>query len=165
MSYGNSRDQYLQNAVLSASPTRLLIMLYDRLLLDVQRAERVIGAGSPMEAGPHLLHAQDIVTELTNTLKVDGWSGALQLQALYLFLYSELVAANVSKDLADIAECRELITELRDTWYQAANLLGDGTEMSPASPSTVESPSPVANPDQVSPAPVRRVSLGDLGVG
>lgn len=166
MTYANSKDQYLQNAVLSASPTRLLIMLYDRLLLDVQRAERVIGAGAPMEAGPHLLHAQDIVTELTNTLKVDGWAGALQLQALYLFLYSELVDANVSKDLADIAECRELITELRDTWYQAANLLGDGTEMAAANSSASLAVTPVSGEKNlVGAAGARRPGLGDLGVG
>ena len=33
------RNQYLEDSVLSAPPARLLTMLYDRLLLDLGRAE------------------------------------------------------------------------------------------------------------------------------
>ena len=39
--YGGAaqRNQYLADSVLSAPPARLLTMLYDRLLLDLGRAE------------------------------------------------------------------------------------------------------------------------------
>jgi hypothetical protein len=39
--YANAgqRNQYLADSVLSAPPARLLTMLYDRLLLDLARAE------------------------------------------------------------------------------------------------------------------------------
>lgn len=153
MTMTNSRDQYLQNAVLSASPARLLVMLFDRLYLDMQRAEHAIVSGDPKAAGPHLLHAQDIVTELTATLKVDVWQGAKNVQALYLFLYSELVNANVSKDLGDVQECKELVEELRDTWTQAAQLTaGDQTPAAPL-PATTVSAGPTTQ------------GLGELGVG
>lgn len=76
MNYTNTRDAYLQDAVFSASPARLLTMLFDRLVLDLERAEKAITGGVPLEATPHLLHAQDIVTELTNTLNVEVWEGA-----------------------------------------------------------------------------------------
>lgn len=153
MALTQSKDQFLQNAVLSASPARLLLMLMDRLYLDMQRAERAILSGTPIEASSHLLHAQEIVTELTSTLRVDVWDGARQVQALYLFLYSALVSANVSKNLGDVQECKELVEELRSTWTQAAQLTAEGQGGSGSA--------------QTSPAAHGSLStgLGELGVG
>ncbi|XBH22129.1 flagellar export chaperone FliS [Jonesiaceae bacterium BS-20] len=157
MTATQSRDQYLQNAVLSASPARLLVMLMDRLYLDMQRAEHAIAGGNAMAAGEHLLHAQDIVTELTATLKVEVWEGARHVQALYLFLYSELVNANVSKDLSDVYECKELVSELRQTWTQAAQVTAEDQGLQASQRAATRPQS----------GPVRAASkgLGELGVG
>ena len=65
----------------------LLTMLYDRLVLDLQRAEAEQRAGDRGAAGPHLMHAQDIVHELAATLDVDAWDGARRLMSVYTFLH------------------------------------------------------------------------------
>ena len=52
--YGGAaqRNQYLADSVLSAPPARLLTMLYDRLLLDLGRAQTAQeSANWPVEIG------------------------------------------------------------------------------------------------------------------
>ena len=69
------RAQYTNEAVLSATPAQLVTMLYDRLLLDLHRAEAA-QTGSDWEAArEQLLHAQAIVGELSSTLRIDAWDG------------------------------------------------------------------------------------------
>ncbi len=45
------------------------------------------------------MHAQEIVLELQGSLRVDAWDGAVQLSSIYAFLHSEMVRANVSRDV------------------------------------------------------------------
>jgi len=128
MSYGTTRDEYLTSTVMSASPAALLIMLYDRAILDVRRAElEADGNADALKISNHLIHAQDIVTELINSLDVSVWDGGRQLQALYLHLYSALLAANVSRNAEEMRECREILEELRATWSEAAKRTADQT--------------------------------------
>ena len=76
MNYANLRDRYVQDAVSTASPATLLIMLYDRLVLDLLRAEAALAEGKRDAANEQLTHAQDIVSELAATLDVNAWDGA-----------------------------------------------------------------------------------------
>jgi flagellar protein FliS len=115
-----AKQQYLQQQVASASPERLLTMLYDRLLVDIDRAAAAQDASDWTAAGTHLTHAQQIVAELNGSL-TDAWDGAADLRAVYTYLTGRLIAANISRDQAATAECRELIAPLRDAWHQAAS--------------------------------------------
>ncbi len=120
MNYAAGRLRYMDDTVTTVSPGRLLVMLYDRLVLDLQKAETEQRAGRRGAAGPHLTHAQDIVHELAATLDVEAWDGAKQLMSVYMYLITELVSANVAGDADRTAACRELVEPLRDAWYQAA---------------------------------------------
>lgn len=119
-SYAAQRARFLANSVATASPARLLTMLYDRLVLDLARAEEAQRAGSRIAANTQLLHAQDIVMELTSSLRPDAWDGGPGLLNLYTFLHSELVRANITGDAEKTKSCRELIEPLRDAWHAAA---------------------------------------------
>lgn len=114
------RNAYATESVTTASPARLLTMLYDRLIRDLLSAEQAIGAGSREVAGEQLLHAQAIVLELQSSLKVDVWEGGPGLSALYAFVYQELVAANVGQDAAKVRSCHDLLEPLRQAWHEAA---------------------------------------------
>jgi flagellar protein FliS len=114
------RERYLADSVSTASPAKLLMMLYDRLILDLTRGEQALQAGNRVEANSHLIHAQDILTELHMSLNMDEWSGAAGLAQLYTFTVTELVNANVRGDAAMVLSCRNLIEPLRDTWRDAA---------------------------------------------
>jgi flagellar protein FliS len=114
------RERYLADSVATASPAKLLMMLFDRLVLDLTRGEQALLAGSRAEANTQLLHAQDILTELHMSLNMDEWTGAAGLGQLYAFVVTELVNANVRGDAARVMACRNLIEPLRDTWREAA---------------------------------------------
>jgi flagellar protein FliS len=122
VNYANqaARSRYAADAGATASPARLLIMLYDRLVRDLVTAENAAGRGDLATMSTELVHAQDIVLELRTSLDLSVWDGAQGLSDLYTFLHGELVTANVKKDVARIASCRALVEPLRDAWRTAA---------------------------------------------
>jgi flagellar secretion chaperone FliS len=114
------RARYLGDTVTTASPQRLLVMLYDRLALDLERGQAALADGDRRAADEHLRHAQDIVLELRSSLQVDAWEGGPRLAALYTWLIGELVQANVKADRNRLAACLQVVEPLRDAWRQAA---------------------------------------------
>lgn len=118
--YAAYRGQYARDAVSTASPEKLVTMLYDRLVLDLQRAELAQERGDREAANTQLNHAQEIVLALQDGLKPEAWSGGPALNSLYTFLHSELITANVKGDAQRTAACRELVEPLRDAWHEAA---------------------------------------------
>jgi len=116
----NARDTYLGASVSTADPARLLVMLLDRLVLDVTRGLDAQRRGVQEQANTQLLHAQDIVLELRTSLRLDVWDGAANLAALYDYLHRRLITANVTKDVAVTEECLTLVTDLAATWREAA---------------------------------------------
>ena len=118
-----ARAQYNQDAILSASPNRLLTMLFDRLLLDLQRAEAAQSEQDWNRASGYLIHAQDIVAELAGTLDVERWDGGQNLLALYLFSSTKLVSANVEHSIERTREVIAIMEPLRQTWHEAAAIV------------------------------------------
>jgi flagellar protein FliS len=114
------RARFLDDAVATASPARLLTMLYDRLLLDLTRGADAQYVGDRATANTHLLHAQEIVLELSASLRQDGWSGAPALASLYAFMHAELVRANVAGDPDRTRSVRTLVEPLAEAWRTAA---------------------------------------------
>nr|WP_296065298.1 flagellar export chaperone FliS [uncultured Actinoplanes sp.] len=114
------RDRYLQDSVSTASPGKLLLMLYERLIRDLTQAEEAIGESDRERSSELLIHAQEIVLELRTTLDMDAWAGAPGLASLYGFVLTELIGANVAQDAAKVASCRGLLEPLRDAWREAA---------------------------------------------
>lgn len=120
MSLQTMQQRYLGESVTTASPAKLVTMLYDRLVRDLVVAEAALAAGDAQSANAQLIHAQDIIWELLAGLDTTAWSGAPGLASLYQFLISELLAANIAKDATRVATCRGLVEPLRDAWHQAA---------------------------------------------
>ncbi len=121
------RNRYVGDSVTTASPARLVTMLYDRLVRDLVQAEAALAVKDFAVANAQLVHAQDIIWELLAGLDVTKWSGGPGLASLYQFLINELLAANMSKDVARVASCRELVEPLREAWHKAAESVAMGT--------------------------------------
>ena len=117
--YANASRRYTDDGVITASPGRLLTMLYDRLVLDLTRGENAQRAGDLSTAHTNLVHAQDIITELRATLKLDAWEGAAGLSGLYAWWLTELLGANVRKEPDRTAAVRRQAESLRDAWHEA----------------------------------------------
>lgn len=159
MNAATYRARFLDDAVLSASPVRLLIMLYDRLVLDLDRAEQAQRAGDRAAAAEQLTHAQDIIGELMSSLDHDAWDGAAGLHALYTFALNQLIEANISGDAEPIAAARGVVQPLRDTWNEAATTLAAEQARQTAQVRAAASSGPAFAAGAVG------GSLGELGVG
>ena len=114
------RERYLADSIATAPPAKLLVMLYDRLVLDLNRGEDALRAGDRVTASTHLIHAQDIVLELRTSLKLGAWEAANGLSQVYTFVLTELIHANMNGETKRVADCRGLIEPLRDAWREAA---------------------------------------------
>lgn len=121
-----AQSAYGRDAILTASPARLLTMLYDRLVLDLRRAEVAQGEERWTAASEQLLHAQAIVAELMGSLDTSVWDGGEDLLAVYVYVHEALVAANVHRDIARTHEVLELVLPLQETWRHAAEVLPAG---------------------------------------
>ena len=114
------QNAYLEASVATASPARLLVMLCDRLVVDLTRGLEAQRANNIETEHGELLHAQEIVLELRCSLRTEGWEGGPGLASLYDFLHLELVRANVTKDAGITEGCLGLVTDLAATWREAA---------------------------------------------
>ncbi|WP_336645810.1 flagellar export chaperone FliS [Microbacterium sp. USHLN186] len=120
-----AQQRYRELAVLSAAPERLVTMLYDRLLLDIERGEAAQRRGDWNEANVQLQHAQAIIAELRSSL-TDAWDGSAGLQSLYAFLTQTLIGANIGRDPERTRSCAELVAPLCEAWRAAADSLSTG---------------------------------------
>ena len=103
-----ARSRYRSDAVHTMSPGQLIVALYDRILLDLDRSLTAI-AGRDIE-GTHtaLVHAQEIVHELLTSLDLKQWPEGASLAAVYRHVQDALVDANVNKDPVPVRACREM---------------------------------------------------------
>jgi flagellar protein FliS len=115
-----ARSLYNRDSVLSASPARLLVMLYDRLLLDLARAETAQLGEDWSLASAQLQHAQEIVTELVGSLRPEMWDGGPGLLAVYNYVLNGMMQANIQRDVTRTRECITLLEPLRTAWHEAA---------------------------------------------
>ncbi|PVU83379.1 flagellar export chaperone FliS [Cellulomonas sp. WB94] len=116
------RSRYLADTVATVGPSGLLTMLYDRMVLDVERGEQALRAGNRPEATQQLAHAQEIVSELISSLDTNAWDGGPGLLSIYTYLLAELMNTSMTGDPERAAVCRRIIAPLRDAWHEAARL-------------------------------------------
>ncbi|MCI1674706.1 MAG: flagellar protein FliS [Ancrocorticia sp.] len=110
-------ERFRAEAVRTASPKRVVILLYDRLMLDLERAQGALLHEDPVDARSKLVHAQDIVSALSDALDFGQWNGAEALREIYDYVYSLLVQASGESRSEPIAEARELLEPLRQAWH------------------------------------------------
>jgi flagellar protein FliS len=113
----NIQKNYLAREVESASPAKLVLMLYDGALSAIRKAEIEIDAKRVPEAHHQLIKAQDIILALANGLNMEaGGSIAQSLYLIYDFIYDALVRANLKKDPEPLQKVKEILTTIRDGW-------------------------------------------------
>lgn len=111
--------QYKQNEVATATPGKLLLMLYNAALKNLKLSRLAVEEKNFEQVNRYLGKSQDIVLELMASLDLAQGDLALQLYALYGYMHQRLVVANIQKDSGIITEVAGMITELRDVWKTA----------------------------------------------
>ncbi len=118
---------YRANAVLTASPGQLVLMLYDGALKALALAREALGR--PAEdvrrievVNQQLQKAQAILAELQGGLNMEaGGEFARTMSRLYDYHNRRLIEANIRKQVEPIIEVERLVRELRDAWAEMLN--------------------------------------------
>lgn len=117
MSARNPYETYRNNAITTAAPGELTLMLYNGCLTFINKAKQAIEKNDMEEKNETLQKAQDIVSELMVTLNMDIPISE-QLMQMYDYLYRRLLEANIHSDRAILDEVEEFVLEFRDTWKE-----------------------------------------------
>jgi flagellar protein FliS len=113
---------YRQQAVLTATPGQLVVMLYDGCLRFLHQAAFALREDNPVQAGARLSRAEAIIDELLETLDLEqGGVVASRLQGIYVFCLRHLRDARAAADPEMVEKVGELLGELREAWAQIAS--------------------------------------------
>ena len=96
----------------------MTLMLYNGCLKFIDEGTVAVKEKKYEEANTLLQKAQRIISEFRVTLNMD-YEISHQLLPLYNYVYDRLVEGNIKSDTAPIKEAREIISELRDAWFEA----------------------------------------------
>lgn len=109
----------LETSVISASPHKLIVLLYDGALAAIKNAAAHMSAGHIAEKGAAIAKAIDIIDSgLRASLDKKGGEIALNLDALYAYMVKRLLTASLQNSTAMLDEVRTLLADLRDAWTQ-----------------------------------------------
>ncbi|WP_214715981.1 flagellar export chaperone FliS [Exiguobacterium sp. s151] len=117
----NPYAAYQNNAVTTANPQELTLMLYDGALKFMRLAKLAIEQGNVDLKNTNIQKTQAIFQEMRLTLNKDVAISA-NLDSLYEYMWRRLVDANVKNDTTILDEVLDFTTELRDTWKEAMKL-------------------------------------------
>lgn len=115
---------YRTNAVLTATPGQLVLMLYDGALKAMALARE--GFDRPADdprrietINQQLLKAQAILSELQGGLNMEvGGEFSRTMHRLYDYHTRRLFEANLRKQVEPVIEVERLVRDLRDAWAQ-----------------------------------------------
>ncbi len=115
-------ESYRLAHVETATPERLLVMLYDSALKYLNLAEPAIRQKDLDSVHRNILKVEAIILELMSVLDMEvGGELARNLYELYDYIYRQLVQANLKQDPEIIKEVIVLLQPLRSAWSEASN--------------------------------------------
>jgi flagellar protein FliS len=116
---GNQTAAYRQQAILTAPPGRLVVMLYDGCLRFLFQSAHAMREGDRQTSLQRMRRAEAIIDELTVTLDHDrGGVIASRLHGIYAFSRRQLLDAWREGEADKIDEVSSLLSELRDAWAE-----------------------------------------------
>jgi flagellar protein FliS len=106
---------------MTASPAKLVAMLYDKAILSLRETIHAIEKGDIQARFNANKRAGDIITHLWTTLDIErGGEIAANLSRLYSFMLSRLTFVDVRNDPEPAREVIALLEPLRESWNQIA---------------------------------------------
>jgi flagellar protein FliS len=118
MTMANPYQAYQKQAVTTSKPEDLTLMLYQGMVKFIRMSKIALQNKQLEECHTYNLRAQDILTELMVTLKME-YPVSASLQSMYDYMKSRLIEANLKKDPAILDEVEEYAVELTETWQEA----------------------------------------------
>lgn len=108
----------IESIVMGADPHMLISLLFQGALLEIANAKNGMAQKNTAAKGKAISKAISIIGEGLNASldKTVGGELALSLSALYDYMVSRLVEANMKNDAAILDEISRLLSELKGAW-------------------------------------------------
>ena len=140
MMYNQAYNAYKKASVKTASQAELVVLLYEGAVKKLTSASSKFNPDGKLPVAniesfsSDVLRAQEIITELQVSLDMEkGGEIARNLMSLYLFFNDQLRSANISKSKDKIDSVLNMMSQLTESWRQAAES-SNGTVSSQAQP-------------------------------
>ena len=118
-------QKYLAQQVMSASPAKLVAMLYDRAITLLHEAAKAIEAGDIERRWRANCKATEVIAELWQALDMEaGGEIAENLNRLYGFMMMHLTMVDTENSAQAAREVIGLLEPLRRSWHEIAD--GEG---------------------------------------
>jgi len=112
-----TENPYLRDAVMTATPEQLQLMLYDGAIRLAMQARDAIERKDYETSFTKLSRAQHIVLEMQSGLNYEVNRPLCErMAAIYNFLYRKLIDANVGRSVSDIDDALKVLRVERETW-------------------------------------------------
>ena len=130
-------NPYLRDAVMTATPEQLQLMLYDGCLRFATQARDALTAKDYETSYDRLTRAQKIIMEMRNGLNYEvNRELCERVASIYGFLYRKLLEANVHRDVQAIDDALRVLRIERETWQllvEKVKRVREGTRTDPSS--------------------------------
>ncbi len=112
-------DSYKKMQIETADPAALILMLFDRAIVLLDKAKNEIIEKQYEEKGYSLTKVNEIIAELSGTLDMEkGGEIATSLSRLYNFVMREIIDADTNLNTNAIDNARRIVSELRESWVR-----------------------------------------------
>ena len=119
--YATAQRAYTESSVLTASPERLVVMLYDGAIRFLNQSAAAMREGDRDRSRDKMRRAEAIVDELNIALDMSHGEIPRSLREIYLFSKRTLHTANVHSDPQRIEAVTRLLADLRESWDELAS--------------------------------------------
>jgi flagellar secretion chaperone FliS len=111
---------YKQQSIMTATPGRLVVMLYDGAIRFLFQAAAAMREGVRGTALERLDRGEAIIDHLLATLDMSAGEIAERLEGIYVFSKRLLMEARLERDADKVDLVRGYLAELRESWNQIA---------------------------------------------
>ena len=116
--YATAKLAYAEASVMTASPERLVIMLYDGAIRFLLQAATAMREGRGAQSRERLHRAQAVIDELNRSLDLRQGEVAFGLRSIYNFCMRHMNESTAQSDPSGYEEVAELLSGLRDSWAE-----------------------------------------------
>ena len=117
----NAAKFYQNNAIQTASPAKLTLMLYDGAIKFCNIAKEGMKENNIEKVNANIIKAERIISELRGTLD-KKYEVSKDFDLVYEYIYRKLIEANIYKNEVALDEALKYTREMRETWVEVMKL-------------------------------------------
>ena len=149
------KREYRETAVRSASPTGLVIMLYETAIEDLRRIAAAIAVSDIQRRTDETHHLLQVLNQLQGSLDMErGGDVAANLDRYYNLVRSQLLQADVQNSAQPINNLLNQFLSLHQAWMEVERAAPPSAQTSSSSAPPRASSAPAAKDEASSPAAV-----------